>query len=98
MMTHCCSFTALIDEDVLRYERVKKKGYVRMVTNKGPLNIELHCDMVPKTCENFVKLCARGYYNGTIFHRSIRNFIVSVGGRELFWQPEVQGCFDLFLC
>ncbi|XP_070205955.1 RING-type E3 ubiquitin-protein ligase PPIL2-like [Littorina saxatilis] len=71
---------SLIDEDVLRYERVlkmKKKGYVRMMTNKGPLNIELHCDMVPKTCENFIKLCAKGYYHGTVFHRSIRNFINS---------------------
>nr|KAG5704687.1 hypothetical protein BaRGS_025329 [Batillaria attramentaria] len=36
---------ALIDEDVLRYERVKKKGYVRIITNLGPLNVELHCDM-----------------------------------------------------
>ncbi|KAK7088656.1 RING-type E3 ubiquitin-protein ligase PPIL2-like [Littorina saxatilis] len=73
---------ALIDEDVLRYERVlkmKKKGYVRMMTSKGPLNIELHCDMVPKTCENFIKLCAKGYYHGTVFHRSIRNFIIQGG-------------------
>jgi peptidyl-prolyl cis-trans isomerase-like protein 2 len=68
----------LIDEDVLRYERVKKKGYVRINTNKGALNVELHCDMVPKTCENFLKLCAQGYYDGTIFHRSIRNFIVTL--------------------
>lgn len=61
----------------MRYERVKKKGYVRLVTNLGPLNVELHCDMVPRTCENFIKLCNSGYYDGTIFHRSIRNFIVS---------------------
>ncbi|KAK7494081.1 hypothetical protein BaRGS_00014739 [Batillaria attramentaria] len=70
---------ALIDEDVLRYERVKKKGYVRIITNLGPLNVELHCDMVPKTCENFVKHCNSGYYNGTIFHRSIRNFMIQGG-------------------
>ncbi|XP_041348472.1 RING-type E3 ubiquitin-protein ligase PPIL2-like [Gigantopelta aegis] len=70
---------ALIDEDLLRYERVKKKGYVRMMTSKGPLNLELHCDMIPKACENFMKLCSKGYYNGTIFHRSIRNFIIQGG-------------------
>lgn len=68
---------AIVDEDELRYERVKKKGYVRMQTNMGPLNLELHCEMVPKTCENFLKLCAQGYYNNTKFHRSIRNFMVS---------------------
>lgn len=37
---------AAIDEDVLRYQFVKKKGYVRLHTNKGDLNLELHCDMV----------------------------------------------------
>lgn len=53
------------------------KGYVRLVTNFGPLNLELYCDVVPKTCENFIKHSANGYYNGTKFHRSIRNFMVS---------------------
>lgn len=37
---------AAIDEDVLRYQFVKKKGYVRLHTNKGDLNLELHCDLV----------------------------------------------------
>jgi len=84
----------LIDEDVLRYERVKKKGYVRLNTNYGPLSIELHCDMVPKTCENFIKLCQKGYYTNTIFHRSIRNFMIQGGdpegtgtGGASFWGP-----------
>lgn len=71
-------FTDVIDEDKLKYERIKKKGYLRMHTNMGQLNIELHCDMVPKTCENFLLLCQKGYYNGTKFHRSIRNFMVSL--------------------
>lgn len=31
---------------MLRYQFVKKKGYVRLHTNKGDLNLELHCDMV----------------------------------------------------
>lgn len=42
----CFLLTAIIDDDVIRYERVKKKGYVRVVTNYGQLNLELHCDMV----------------------------------------------------
>ncbi|KAF2977362.1 hypothetical protein EK904_006269, partial [Melospiza melodia maxima] len=29
----------------------------------------------PRTCENFIKLCKKNYYDGTIFHRSIRNFV-----------------------
>lgn len=38
-----------IADDTVRYQYVKKKGYVRLHTNKGDLNIELHCDKV-KTC------------------------------------------------
>lgn len=70
---------AVIAEDLVRYERVKKKGYVRILTNFGSLNLELHCDIVPKTCENFIKHCQNGYYNGTKFHRSIRNFMIQGG-------------------
>ena len=53
-------------------------GYVRLVTNYGPLNLELHCDIVPKTCENFMKLCQTNYYNGTVFHRLIKHFMVRI--------------------
>jgi len=37
---------AIIDEDILRYERVKKKAYIRITTNLGNLNLELHSEMV----------------------------------------------------
>lgn len=70
---------AIVDQDIVRYREVKKKGYVRLQTNHGDLNLELHCEMVPKTCENFIKLCASGYYDNTIFHRSIKNFMIQGG-------------------
>ncbi|GAB1869842.1 RING-type E3 ubiquitin transferase [Camponotus japonicus] len=70
---------AVISEDLVRYEKVKKKGYVRFFTNFGALNLELYCDLVPKTCENFMKHCQNGYYDGTKFHRSIRNFMIQGG-------------------
>ena len=66
----------------MRYERVrnlKKKGYVRLVTNRGNLNLELHCDVVPQTCENFIQHALSGYYDGIIFHRLIRNFMIQGG-------------------
>lgn len=40
-----CIIDAIAD-DTVRYQYVKKKGYVRLHTNKGDLNIELHCDKV----------------------------------------------------
>eukprot|EP00457_Paulinella_chromatophora_P019100 gb/GEZN01020655.1/.p1 GENE.gb/GEZN01020655.1/~~gb/GEZN01020655.1/.p1 ORF type:complete len:164 (+),score=18.62 gb/GEZN01020655.1/:102-593(+) len=52
---------------------------VTLNTNLGPLKLELFCDQVPKTCKNFLALCASGYYNGTKFHRSIPDFIVQGG-------------------
>ena len=57
-------------------KKTSKKGYVRLVTTLGNLNLELHCDLVPKTCENFLGLCERGYYRNVIFHRLIKNFMV----------------------
>lgn len=57
----------------------KKKGYVQLHTTHGDLNLELHCDITPRTCENFITLCERGYYNGVIFHRNIRNFMIQGG-------------------
>ena len=40
------NISAIRDENLVRYERLKKKTYIRILTNKGPLNLELHSDMV----------------------------------------------------
>lgn len=48
-------------------------------TAKGSLTVELYTTHAPKTCENFVGLARRGYYNATIFHRIIPNFMVQGG-------------------
>lgn len=64
------------------YEKVramKKKGYVRLVTSLGLLNIELHCDITPETCHNFILHCESGYYNSTIFFRCIKHFMIQGG-------------------
>jgi peptidyl-prolyl cis-trans isomerase-like protein 2 len=60
-------------------KRVSRKAYVALHTSHGDLNIELHADLVPRACENFLLLAARGFYDGVAFHRSIRNFMVQGG-------------------
>jgi peptidyl-prolyl cis-trans isomerase-like 1 len=45
----------------------------------GPLTAELYWDHAPRTCKNFAELARRGYYNGTIFHRIVPDFIVQGG-------------------
>lgn len=43
------------------------------------MKIELFCEDCPKTCENFLALCASDYYNNSLFHRNIKGFIVQTG-------------------
>lgn len=45
----------------------------------GPLVLELYWNHAPRTCKNFAELCRRGYYNGTKFHRVIKDFMVQGG-------------------
>lgn len=70
---------AVLEDHVVRYSRIKKKGYVSLVTSLGTINLELYCDTVTKTCDNFITLCQRGYYDKTIFHRCIRHFMIQGG-------------------
>lgn len=48
-------------------------------TNKGEIEIELRADLAPKAVENFVTHSKNGYYNGLIFHRVIKNFMIQGG-------------------
>lgn len=48
-------------------------------TSQGEIKLKLFPDIAPKTCENFTGLIERGYYNGTIFHRVIKNFMIQGG-------------------
>jgi cyclophilin family peptidyl-prolyl cis-trans isomerase len=50
-----------------------------MHTNHGPIELELFDDDAPKTVENFRKLAADGFYDGLIFHRVIKDFMVQGG-------------------
>jgi peptidyl-prolyl cis-trans isomerase B (cyclophilin B) len=53
---------------------------VKMVTNMGTIELELYADKAPITVENFVKYANDGFFNGTIFHRVINNFMIQGGG------------------
>ncbi|GMK55754.1 hypothetical protein CspeluHIS016_0208100 [Cutaneotrichosporon spelunceum] len=52
---------------------------VTLHTSLGDLKIEVFCEAVPKTAENFLALCASGYYDGCLFHRNIKGFMVQTG-------------------
>ncbi len=57
-----------------------KKSYTTTLkTEKGDIVIHLHADKVPNMVNNFVFLARQGFYNGTIFHRVISNFMAQGG-------------------
>ncbi len=53
---------------------------VLLETSAGTIVMELYPDKAPKTVENFLKYVNEGFYDGTIFHRVIPNFMVQGGG------------------
>ncbi len=57
----------------------KKKYTASISTDNGDMVIELFADKTPKTVNNFVFLAREGYYDGTIFHRVIGNFMAQGG-------------------
>lgn len=67
-------------------------GNIVIETNQGSIEIELMPQVAPKACENFTKLVEKGYYNGLIFHRVIKEFMIQGGdptgtgsGGESIW-------------
>ena len=52
---------------------------VTIHTTAGDLKCEIYCDTCPRTAFNFLALAAAGKYNGTIFHRNIRGFMMQGG-------------------
>lgn len=75
---------------------------VKLETNHGDITLELFPEAAPKTVENFVGLTAKGYYDGIIFHRVIRDFMIQwgdptgtgMGGKSLWFKNFEDEFFD----
>jgi cyclophilin family peptidyl-prolyl cis-trans isomerase len=57
----------------------EKKYSATLHTDKGDIVVRLFADQAPKTVNNFVFLAREGFYDGTIFHRVINDFMVQGG-------------------
>ncbi len=53
---------------------------IRIHTNHGIIELELDAKKAPITVENFLQYVNDGFFNGTIFHRVIKNFMIQGGG------------------
>lgn len=66
---------------ILMLGQISFAGTIVIVeTNKGKFEIELNDNEAPISSENFLKYVDSGFYVGTIFHRSVKNFVVQGGG------------------
>lgn len=69
---------------------------VTIHTTNGDVKAEIFCDTCPRTAFNFLALAAAGKFNGTIFHRNIRGFMIQggdtahvTGKKSSIWGDEV---------
>lgn len=84
---------AIVTDEEYLFANVQDKAHIQIKTNFGDMNFELYCKEAPTACYNMIQLSKQGYYNNTIFHRSIRNFMIQGGdptgtgkGGESFWK------------
>ena len=61
---------------------VKNPIVTMEVENFGTIKMELYPDQAPETVANFVTLANRGFYNGTKFHRIVKDFMIQTGSKE----------------
>ncbi|MES2273993.1 MAG: peptidylprolyl isomerase [Chlamydiota bacterium] len=85
------AFVPLLASHAQEKEPVKNPIIV-VETNVGEFEITLKPDVAPKTCENFLGLVGKKYYDGIVFHRVIKNFMIQGGdptgtgaGGESIW-------------
>ena len=77
-----------------------KQAVMVIETNSGRIEVELFCKVAPLACENFIRLAEKGYYNGLIFHRVIKDFMIQGGdptgtgrgGKSIWGKPFKDEC------
>lgn len=76
-------------------QQMPPNPHVQVETSLGSFEMELYRDRVPATVVNFLIYVRDGYYDGTVFHRVIRNLIVQGGGmvvgEEDRLEPKLEG-------
>jgi peptidyl-prolyl cis-trans isomerase-like protein 2 len=84
---------ATISDEQYLFQNINEKALLQIKTNFGDMNFELYCKECPRTCYNMIMLAKQGRYDNSIFHRSIRGFMVQGGdftnkdgsGGESYW-------------
>lgn len=77
--TLCCIFSLTSLTGVEGEKMDSTRPIVDIETNQGTIEVALRPDIAPKATENFLKHAEEGYYNGVIFHRVIKGFMLQGG-------------------
>ena len=56
------------------------------IAGADPITCELYPEKAPITVANFLKLAEEGYYDGLIFHRIIKDFVIQGGGHDVYFK------------
>lgn len=82
MLTFCCALAVQFSAKAAEEQAMEKpkNPVVVMKTSEGTVRIELWPDKAPITVKNFLEYVDEGFYDGTIFHRVIENFMIQGGG------------------
>jgi len=90
MMAACLPFSTINTQETSPVKQTS--NIVVLETNLGNIELTLKPDVAPKTCENFIGLVQKHYYDGIVFHRIIKNFMIQGGdptgtgaGGESIW-------------
>ncbi|MGE5717293.1 MAG: peptidylprolyl isomerase, partial [Acidobacteriota bacterium] len=75
-------FGALLFTATAKGEPAVQHPTVVMKTSLGSVTIELYPDKAPETVKNFLQYVNDKFYDGTIFHRVINNFMIQGGGMD----------------
>jgi peptidylprolyl isomerase len=86
------TFLMLMTTTPSQAQKETNQPTVVLETTQGTIELKLFPEIAPKTVENFTGLVKKGYYDGTVFHRVIKNFMVQGGdptgtgrGGESLW-------------
>jgi len=73
------AFILISSTNITWAEGTKEGEMVVLETNQGTIEIKLMPSVAPKACKNFTSLIEDGYYDGIVFHRVIKNFMIQGG-------------------
>ncbi|WP_345781538.1 peptidylprolyl isomerase [Persephonella sp.] len=65
---------------IIGFSHARENPVVVIKTNMGDIYVELYPDKAPLTVKNFLTYVKEGFYNGTIFHRVVKGFVIQGGG------------------